>query len=259
MTDFDPAAARYDRSFTHTLIGRAQRNRVRDMLDKILCDNPIKKVLEINCGTGEDAIWLGDKGLEVTATDISPQMIAQSQSKSYRKNVSFLTADINQLPGPFANDRFDLIFSNFGGLNCLSPIRLELFFKHASLLLPDGAKMLLVLMPRNTKWEQAYFLVKKDFAQVFRRKKPGAIAQVDGQTVLTYYYNPREIAALAEPYFACGRVNPIGFFVPPSYLEPYFARRKKLFSVLDHCERQVYRLRFLASHSDHYGIEFTKR
>ncbi len=257
--DFDNAAIDYDRAFTHSSIGKAQRRRVYDFLSRILKQRQPGKILEVNCGTGEDAIWLANQGFDLTATDISQAMIAMAKAKSDKPNPVFLQADINDLPAPFLGEKFDLIFSNFGGLNCLSEVRLELFFKNASELLTDNGQLVLVIMPKNTKWEQFYFLAKANFKQVFRRKKDSAIAHVDGKNVITYYYNPKQAAKMAGRYFDCKQFNPVGFFIPPSYLEPFFGKRPKLMSFLDKLENTVKNSSFLARHADHYFIHLAKR
>ena len=259
MTDFDAAAAGYDASFTHSVIGKAQRKRVYQLLSDVLQKSRPKKILEVNCGTGEDAIWLAQQHLNVVATDISEMMIETAKRKSNGDNPVFVQADINELPQPFKGQQFDLIFSNFGGLNCLSPIRLELFFKNASELLAPNGQLVLVIMPKDTKWEQAYFLAKANFSNVFRRKKNNAIANVDGQSVLTYYYNPKETKVMANDYFNTEKISPIGFFVPPSYLEPIFSKHSKLFGVLDTFESGVTDWSFLARHADHYFMYLRKR
>jgi ubiquinone/menaquinone biosynthesis C-methylase UbiE len=258
-TDFDAAATVYDVTFTHSVIGKAQRKYVYGLLSEALKKSQPKKILEINCGTGEDAIWLARQHFDVVATDISEKMIEVARSKSAHGNLIFEQVDINELPRHFKGEKFDLIFSNFGGLNCLPPMGLERFFKNASELLTQNGRLLLVIMPKNTKWEQAYFLAKADFKNVFRRKKTSAIANVDGQNVLTYYYNPKETARLANRHFDLDQINPIGFFVPPSYLEPFFKKHPTLFSVLDAFEPMVKHWSFLAKHADHYFIYFRKR
>ncbi|MFT3793551.1 class I SAM-dependent methyltransferase [Flavobacterium sp.] len=257
--DFDKAAKQYDTAFTHSVIGKAQRKRVYALLSEVLKKQNPKKILEINCGTGEDAFWLARQNYEVVATDISEAMIAVAQSKSDTANPVFFQADINDLPHPFSGEQFDLIFSNFGGLNCLSEIRLELFFKNAAELLSENGQLVLVIMPKNTKWEQFYFLAKANFQEAFRRKSHSAIANVDGQSVLTYYHNPSKTAALASGYFDLKTVHPIGFFVPPSYLEPHFSKKQKLVSFLDSCDIALANSGFLARHADHYLINLQKR
>jgi ubiquinone/menaquinone biosynthesis C-methylase UbiE len=258
-TDFDNAALQYDTAFTHSVIGKKQRNRVHHFLSAILQKKRPVKILEINCGTGEDAFWLAKQNFDVTATDISKNMIDVAKSKGDIENLNFMVADINSLDEHFTSEKFDFIFSNFGGLNCLSGIRFELFFKNAAELLSENGQMALVIMPTNTLWEQLYFLLKADFKNSFRRKKDCVIANVDGQDVVTYYYNPKETIALAAHYFTKQKLHPIGFFLPPSYLESFFSNKPKLISILETLEHTISRWPFLAKRADHYLISFQKR
>jgi ubiquinone/menaquinone biosynthesis C-methylase UbiE len=256
---FDTAASNYDTSFTNSVIGKLQRGYVYNHLSAILREARPEKILEINCGTGEDAIWLSRQDYKVTATDISETMIMIAQSKSQCGNPVFKQVDINELPSHFKEERFDLIFSNFGGLNCLSEIQLEFFFKNTSQLLTPRGMLALVIMPKNTLWEQFYFLVKANFKNITRRKKGSLIANVDGESIITYYYNPKEAATLADYYYHFRNVHPIGFFVPPSYLEPFFKNKKRLVSALDKLEAKVQRRKRLSKYADHYLIVFEKR
>ena len=72
---FDTIASIYDDQFTDTRTGYLQRQLVYLHLEKILKQNKPKRILELNCGTGADAIWLTQKGFEVVATDISADMV----------------------------------------------------------------------------------------------------------------------------------------------------------------------------------------
>ncbi|WP_309642717.1 class I SAM-dependent methyltransferase [Flavobacterium sp.] len=256
--DFDQAAADYDAAFTNTVIGKLQRALVYKQLTPLL-SNKIRNILEINCGTGEDAIWLAKQGFNVTATDISEKMIAIAKAKESQNGIRFIQADTNDLSVYFPSEKFDLIFSNFGGLNCLSEIQMELFFKNAAQLLTEKGKLVLVIMPRNTLWEQGYFLLKGNLKSIFRRKKDSVIANVDAEKVITYYYNPKETLTLADYYFDLKQQNPIGFFVPPSYLEPFFKNKPRFIALLNALERKITTYRFLAKYADHYLIAFEKK
>ena len=255
--DFDQAAKNYDTSFTNSEIGKLQRKLVYYQLEKQL--NNTKKILEINCGTGEDAIWLAHKNFNILATDISSEMISVAKSKSKKENVRFEVADINSISEQFKNQNFDLLFSNFGGLNCLSKPELAGFFSSVSTLISEKGMLALVIMPKNTLWEQFYFLLKLDFKNVFRRKKDFAIATVDGEKVTTYYYNPKDIVNLAKANFELKTVKPIGFFIPPSYLESFFKKKPKLISFLNTLEQKVKSLSCLSKYADHYLIVLQKR
>jgi hypothetical protein len=114
-------------------------------------------------------------------------------------------------------------------------------------------------MPKNTLWEQVYFLAKARFSNGFRRKKEIVFANVDGENVPTYYYNPKDIVNLAQHDFELISHNPIGFFVPPSYLEPFFKNKKGLLQFLYKLEKGIATWSFLSKRADHYIITLQKR
>ena len=76
---FDEMAADYDRSFTTSTIGSLMRQAVWWRLDA--CFRPGDRVLELNCGTGADAIHLARRGVRVLATDIAPAMLELTRAK----------------------------------------------------------------------------------------------------------------------------------------------------------------------------------
>ena len=78
-TAFDALAASYDAEFTATRLGQLLRARVWAVLAAVLpagCH-----ILELTCGTGEDAVWLAQQGHTVVATDGSPEMVQVAQTK----------------------------------------------------------------------------------------------------------------------------------------------------------------------------------
>jgi ubiquinone/menaquinone biosynthesis C-methylase UbiE len=254
---FDRAAPNYDAIFTNSEIGTMQRKLVYKQLSKQL--GFPQHILEINCGTGEDAMWFAKQNFRVTATDISLKMIEVAKSKTTSDNPGFQIANINSIAETFQNEKFDLIFSNFGGLNCLSKSELEKFFQNAASLISANGKMILVIMPKNTLWEQFYFLAKAQFSNVFRRKKESVLVDVDGEKVATYYYNPKDIVNLAENDFKLIDQKPIGFFVPPSYLETFFKNKNGLLRFLNALENRILNWSFLSKRADHYIITLQKR
>jgi ubiquinone/menaquinone biosynthesis C-methylase UbiE len=254
---FDKAALNYDKTFTGSEIGKMQRNLVYTQLSKHL--DPVQDILEINCGTGEDAIWLAQQDFNITATDISPKMIEVAKGKGSFDNLNFITTDINSVAVSFEGQQFDLVFSNFGGLNCLSKPELENFLQNTASLISEKGKMILVIMPKNTLWEQFYFLAKIQFSNIFRRKKESVIAAVDGENVPTYYHNPKDIVNLAKANFEKVATKPIGFFVPPSYLESFFQNKKGILRFLNALEKGISGWSFLSKYADHYIIILQKR
>lgn len=259
--DFDHIAKNYDIDFTHSEIGKLQRKSVYKYLEKL----PNKlNILELNCGTGEDAIWFASKGNTVLATDISEEMIKVAKAKTKGiDNIKIKQLDIKNVHVILSNPeisgekpQFDLIFSNFGGLNCLNKQELQDFFVSVSKLLSENGKIILVIMPKNTLWESLYFLLKGHFKNVFRRNtNKGINVNIEGKDVKTWYFNPSEIKKLGNESFKLVKTRPIGFFLPPSYLEKYFKKHKRFLSILDTLEKQINKFGFLARFSDHYLIE----
>lgn len=254
---FDKAALHYDDTFTNSAIGKIQRGLVYSQLSKQL--KGVQNILEINCGTGEDAVWLANQNFTVTAIDVAPKMIEVAQSKGTFNNLNFMASDIKDLAETFNGQKFDLIFSNFGGLNCLSKSELEQFFKDAKNLLSENGKLVLVVMPKNTLWEQFYFLAKAQFSNVFRRKKTMVLADVDGEKVPTYYFNPKDIVNLAGNDFGLIAKKPIGFFVPPSYLASFFKNKNGVLRFLNVLEKGISDWSILSKYADHYIISLQKR
>ncbi|UTW67882.1 class I SAM-dependent methyltransferase [bacterium SCSIO 12643] len=258
--DFDHIAGRYDSDFTKTAIGVAQRDLVYDALEKEFSKIQGWNVLELNCGTGEDAKYLAEKGGNVLATDISRSMVevARSKTESYA-NVKCEVLDINDIQNQLQDDLYDLVFSNFGGLNCLSPKELQSFFKSIHNKLKSGGHLVLVVMTNKCLWESLYFLGKLKWSAAFRRsQKEGVWAHVEGQQVKTYYYAPQELSQMAKG-FETIQISPIGFYVPPSYLNPMFQNRPKLLDRMRAADKKSQYSIGKAAFSDHFLIHLIKK
>jgi len=76
---FDDMAGDYDAAFTQSAIGRLMRAAVWRRLDANF--RPGDHVLELNCGTGADAVYLAHRGVHVLATDISQAMLDMTVRK----------------------------------------------------------------------------------------------------------------------------------------------------------------------------------
>lgn len=253
--DFDVAAKGYDQLFTFSKIGIAQRELVYRNLDTILKTRKKLNVLELNCGTGFDAINFSKKGHQVLATDISEGMISVAKSKNKLDNLEFKALDINLISEVSFKNKFDIIYSNFGGLNCLSPIQLEVFLKNASQLLTKNGKLFLVIMPKHCLWEQAYFNLKGDFKKAKRRLTNQFVyANVDDISVKTWYYNPKDIISLTKNDFNINNIKPIGLSIPPSYLETSVLTKKIPLSIFKKIDA-ILTQRTFAKYADHFLIE----
>ncbi len=255
--DFDIAAASYDHVFTHSNIGKAQRDQVYRHLRKAIEHAPTLRVLELNAGTGEDAHYMHTYGHEVTATDISKEMINVCKQKYGDTTILFQQLDISNLNTDTFDQPFDLIFSNFGGFNCLSKEALTSFFYNASNLLYENGKLICVVMPKHTLWERIYFTLKGDRTKAKRRNTNDfVVANVEGASVKTWYFNPSDLKKMSIDLRSI-KCKPIGLWVPPSYLERSFLGRRSILPILKLLDR-ISNWSFFSKYADHYYIEFEK-
>ena len=257
---FDKIATAYDDLFTNTMVGKAQRSIVWKYLNETLPLNSSLNILELNCGTGEDAIRFAQKGNSVLASDSSETMLKVTEEKITRSNLNHLVStkkiDLNNPYDLELNSKFDLIFSNFGGLNCIDKITLEKLTESFSKILNANGKLILVLMPKFSLWESVYFLFKFKFGEIFRRSSTKPLnVRLNGGFVDTYYYSPRNIAKIFSYNFKVNSIKPVGLFIPPSFMNGSFKKKKRIFSLLKRLEKYAYNFSFLSYFSDHYIIE----
>ncbi|MFF2089555.1 class I SAM-dependent methyltransferase [Paenibacillus sp. NPDC058174] len=96
----------YDRFFNSGAFAQA-RVTVLSGLDL----RPDQRVLLVGAGTGADLPLLSGYGLSITATDLSPEMLAEARSKVMEgERVTFLEMDAQNLD--FEDEAFDVVIAN---------------------------------------------------------------------------------------------------------------------------------------------------
>jgi ubiquinone/menaquinone biosynthesis C-methylase UbiE len=201
---------------------------------------PGDKILELNAGTGLDAVYFAGKGYKIHCTDISEGMLQQLAYKVDKLNLSELVTyqllSFTELDKLGIN-KFDYIFSNFGGLNCTD--NLSDVFKHFSkILLPDG-RVTLVIIPPVCPWEIAV-MFRGNFKTAFRRlKKRGIKANVEGVEFKTYYYSLRETVKTLGPRFHVLETQGLASISPPPYMINFPGRFSNLYKRLTQIDESV--------------------
>src|SRR5580704_6087301 len=106
---FDRIASRYDELWTRSPVGRLQRKAVWRRLDSLFEGADV--LLDLGCGTGEDALHFMRDGISVRAIDASSEMVRIARRRGVDASVLGIE-EINRVQGDF-----DGVISNFGAFN----------------------------------------------------------------------------------------------------------------------------------------------
>lgn len=210
----------YDKYEEHNKTLAWMRNQVHNAALSFLKKDDI--ILELNSGTGTDAVFFAKKGFRVLATDLSDGMIEKIELKVNHEKLSGLIdvlqcsyTELNRIQ----NQKFNFIFSNFGGLNCISD--LNLVAKHFPSLLQNHGIVCLIIMPPFCPWEIIQLLKGKIKFALRRFNKSGSLANVEGVNFVTYYFSHRKIISALGPNFNLLKLMSLGVFTPIPQMENF--------------------------------------
>jgi ubiquinone/menaquinone biosynthesis C-methylase UbiE len=227
------------------------RAQVRDHLTSLVA--PGASVLELAAGTGADAVYLAERGYRVHATDLAEGMVAETRRKiAARKLGDRMTAqrlsftELERTEG----GPYDLVFSNFGGLNCVPDLRA--MTQGLPRVLRPGGFVTTVIMPPVCPWELLQAL-RGDFRTAFRRLHPGGVmARVASAYFMTYYFRPRQVLRAFGPGYRRVAIRGLSVFSPPSYLEQFSRGHPRLFRHLTGLDERFASLPLLNAMGDFF-------
>lgn len=250
----------FDDLYSGNTIIRYKRERVRKHIEQYLAPN--SSILELNSGTGEDAAWLAQQGHSVHGTDISAGMQQILQNKVAALGLSAIVSteliSFTQLENLQQKTTYDMIFSNFAGLNCTG--ELDKVLNSFSPLVKTGGVVTLVILPKFCLWE-FLLLFKGKFKTAFRRffSSKGVKAHIEGEYFKCWYYNPSFIKKQLQQDFDLLAIEGLCSLVPPSYMEGFAEKHPALFSFLKQKEEKWKRSWPWKSIGDYYIVSFRKR
>jgi ubiquinone/menaquinone biosynthesis C-methylase UbiE len=189
---FSKQSANYDIDDRENIVLQDMRKQVYDHVNQFI--KPTAHILELNAGTGIDALYFAKQGHYVHATDLSDGMIDKIKLKikdndlQNRLTCQQLSYDRLDM---LAEKKFDYVFSNFGGLNCIED--LSKVTKHLPDILNPGAYVTWVIMPKVCLWELLWLLRGNTNAAFRRFNKNGVMAHLEGEYFKTCYFSLSEI------------------------------------------------------------------
>ena len=255
---FNAAALTYDEGESANEILKWMRGLVHEIYLKNFKGGD--ELLELNAGTGIDALFLAEKEIKVFATDISDKMIGIIKGKVRGQRADrFIEAKICSFDeiNSIEKNNFDGVISNFGGLNCINEF--GKLSNDLSVKLKSGGKFIAVVMNSTCPWEILYYSLHFDFENVFRRLKGRGIdAALGNETVKTYYFTPSQFADFFKPQFRVKKIYTLGLLTPPPFLIGFYKRFKllvELFMLIDKGLMQIFPFNRIG---DHFVIVFEK-
>jgi ubiquinone/menaquinone biosynthesis C-methylase UbiE len=256
---FDTIAEEYDRMFTHSVVGAAQRSLVHEVLRKRFCEG--QHILDLNCGTGEDALLMAERGISVVACDVSERMIDVAWQKYAHRECSapiiFAVCANERLDALRSYAPFDGALSNFGGLNCTKD--LAAVGKSLARLIRPGGQFFCCLIGRVCAWEIIWYIAHRRWSKAFRRtKRGGNLAHIGGVALSVYYPTVRAVCTALAPAFRLASWRGVGTVLPPSWMEAAFERRPALVGNLARIDRRLGVLPGFRSLGDHVLLRFVR-
>jgi SAM-dependent methyltransferase len=254
---FDQFAHDYDEHFGG-LLGRMFRRAVWRWLDAAF--QPHEHVLEMSCGTGEDALHLAERGVRILATDPSAGMLEMARKKMLAEGCSdrielrrLSIEQLGELREQFAGG-FGGAFSNFGGFNFVANVPAAA--RTLGALVKPGGRVVLCIVGPFVPWEWAWFLARGQPGKAFRRLQPGGATW---RGVKVYYPTIRSTLRAFRADFRAVRVGGLGALVPPPYTERWALKHSSLVARLDRLERRIESWPLVAWLGDHYIVELLRR
>ncbi len=228
---FSRTAARYDAfADDHPHLAR-MRAKVYAHVERVVPAG--SSILELNAGTGTDAVELARRGFRVHATDIAPGMLGRARDKAARLDLqgrmtvqecSFL--DLGRVIG----GPYDAVFSDLGGLNCTSDLRPVI--ADLGRVLRPGGTVVWVLMPPVCLWELALVFTGQFRLALRRLSRHGTRANLEGRRFRVDYFTPRSVVRAFGPEFDVLEVEGLSVLTPTAESKNLAKRHRTVYGAL---------------------------
>jgi ubiquinone/menaquinone biosynthesis C-methylase UbiE len=198
------------------------------------------RILELNAGTGTDAVALARRGYTVHATDIATGMLDRLRDKIQRfdlhTKITVEQCSFTELQN-IEGAPFDAVFSDLGGLNCipdLSPVIAQL----PKVLRPGGV-VTWVLMPPVCLWEMAEIFRGHPKLAFRRFSRSGTHASLEGLNFIVYYFTPEKVLEWFGKEYACLSIEGLSVITPTAESKNFAKRYTRLYRTLSRIDDRL--------------------
>lgn len=191
------------------------------------------RILELNAGTGIDAVELARRGYRVHATDIAQGMLDRLDDKitqsGLKEKITIQQCSFTEL-NKIQGAPFDAVFSDLGGLNCipdLAPVIAQL----PHVLRPHGL-VTWVLMPPVCLWEMAEIFRGHPRLAFRRFARNGTRAHLEGLYFTVYYFTPKQVLKWFGDEYDCLGIQGLSVITPTAESKNFAKRYTRLYQTL---------------------------
>ena len=249
---FDAEARVYDEGFGRNPVGLVFRHVFQERLRALFPQHA--RVVDLGCGTGEDAVFLAARGVRIHALDVAPGMVESTRTKALERGLPThallaevgAAEDVGRLGGPF-----DGAYSDFGALNCADLRRVG---EGLAAVLRPGAPVLMSLMgPRPLPHALKRLLTGRG------ERRGSADPRVSGTAVEARYPDVGEVQDLMGRAFVWRDVFALGLLLPDPSHEAWVREHPQVFGILAALEGSLRRWPVLRGWGDHVVLEGARR
>ncbi len=184
---FDVLAASYETTWSGTPEGRGQREEIWRVTDNLFPRG--SRILDLGCGTGDDALHLLARGVEVYGIDSSEKMVEAACARQVDAHWRWME-DLVSVEGHFSG-----ALSNFGALNCVQD--LKTVAQQLARLVCVGGTVALCVMGRFSWRETARFFVQGKLRKATRRWS----GRAEWRGTAIRYWSSSEVRTAFETHF----------------------------------------------------------
>jgi ubiquinone/menaquinone biosynthesis C-methylase UbiE len=251
---FSKQSSHYDTDDWQNPLLRIMRSQVYGHVSRFI--HKPSRILELNAGTGIDALHFVKKGHQVHATDLSEGMVEQIRKKAEHFHLQNQLT-VQQLPydrlDKLSGQKFDFIFSNFGGLNCIDD--LSKVTKNLSQILNPGGYVTWVIMPPVCVWE-ILSLLKGNRNALRRFNKNGVFAHLEGTHFRVWYHSLRSIKKAFGGDFKLVRHEGLAPLPPAPHAANFPSNHPVLYKMLQRADSSLRNYFPFNRWADHLIISF---
>ncbi|MDE1821419.1 MAG: class I SAM-dependent methyltransferase [Euryarchaeota archaeon] len=242
QSEFDNVAEDYDRHITGNRMNRLLRDRSLGRMRTLF--RGARCLLEIGCGSGMETLPLLQEGHEITAIDISEQMLEVVRRKARTagvaerlRTVRAPARDLPTLVPSLGEGSFDGAYSTYGALNCEPDLR-PLPSAFHRLLRPES-RLFAGVYNRWCLFEILGYGITGQWSRALGRRHRPVPVGTSRFCVDVYALTPADLRRDFAPYFEMEALEGVPILLPPSDLTSYAERFTSHFGLLDAWDRRM--------------------